>query len=110
MIKRRKNLEKDIAYDRIETLIDRAREYMYDDYKLAKRYVFLAKRIAERYRLKIPKELKLIFCKKCLYPYRPDKFRVRTNKSRVVITCLNCGEERRVPIRPTKPEKKGVKS
>lgn len=106
MIKRRKNVEKNIAHERVEILINRARNYMYQDYKLARRYISLAKRIAERYRIKIPKELKLIFCKKCLYPYRSDKFRVRVNKSRVVITCLNCGEERRVPIRPTKTEKR----
>lgn len=102
MIKRRKNVEKNIAHERIEILIKRARDYMYNDYKLARRYVSLAKRIAERYRIKIPKEHKLIFCKKCLYPYRSDRFRVRVNKSRVIITCLNCGEEKKVPIRPTK--------
>lgn len=104
MIKRRKNLEKNIAHERIEILVNRASERMYNDYTLARRYISLAKRIAERYRIKIPKEFKLVFCKKCLYPYRPDKFRVRVKKSRVIITCLNCGNERRVPIRPEKPK------
>lgn len=106
MIKRRKNLEKSIAYERIEILINRARDYIHKDYDLARRYISLAKRIGERYRIKIPKEYKMVFCKKCLYPYRSDKFRVRVSKSRVVITCINCGEERRVPIRPAKPKKK----
>ncbi|MFP3909084.1 MAG: ribonuclease P protein component 4 [Halobacteriota archaeon] len=102
MIKRRKNLEKNIAHERIEILVDRARRYMNEDYDLSRRYISLAKRIGERYRVKIPKELKITFCKKCLYPYRSDKFQVRVRKSRVIITCLNCGEERRVPIRPLK--------
>ncbi|MFO7967510.1 MAG: ribonuclease P [Archaeoglobaceae archaeon] len=106
MIKRRKNLEKNIAYKRIEILINRARDQMHNDYKLARNYVSLAKRTAERYRIKISKEHKLVFCKKCLYPYRSDKFRVRVNKSRAIITCLNCGKKKRVPIRPAKPKKK----
>ncbi len=106
MIKRKKNLEKNIAHERIEILINRAKNYVYSDYKLARRYISLAKRIAERYRIKIPKEHKLVFCKNCLYPYRSDKFRVRVKKSRVVVTCLNCGEEKRVPIRPVKTKTK----
>ncbi len=105
MIKRKKSLEKNIAYERIGALIKRARNYMYKDYTLSRRYISLAKRISERYRIKISKENRMIFCKKCLYPYRSDKYRVRVNKSRAIITCLNCGEERRVPIRPLKPHK-----
>jgi len=101
VIKRDKKRESRIAKERVVYLIKRAEEWKNKDYELARRYVELAKRIAMRYRVRIPKELKTIYCKKCLYPYKEGKFRVRVRKRRVIITCLNCGFERRIPIRQT---------
>ncbi len=100
MLKREKKLERKIANERIRILIEKAEKMKFEDYELAKRYIKLAKKISMKYRVRIPKELKIKFCKKCLYPYKLDKFRVRVRKSRVIITCLNCGFERRIPIRP----------
>lgn len=100
MLKREKKLERKIASERIEILFRLMEETKREDYDLARRYVELAKRIAMKYRIKIPKEFKLKFCKKCLYPYKEGRFRVRIAKSRVIITCLNCGYVKRVPIRP----------
>lgn len=102
MLRREKKLERQIALERIKILLERAQKIKNEDYELARRYVELARRIATRYRVRIPKELKITFCKKCLYPYRSDRIRVRVRKSRVIITCLNCGYEKRVPIRPKK--------
>lgn len=102
MLKREKKLERKIANERIRILIEKAEKMKVEDYELARRYVELAKKISMRYRVRIPKELKVKFCKKCFYPYKLGKFRVRVRKSRVIITCLNCGFERRIPIRPKK--------
>ena len=102
MIKRDKKRESRIAKERVAYLIGRAEEYKTKDYELARRYVELAKRIAMRYRVRIPKELKMTYCKKCLYPYREGRFRVRIRKSRVIVTCLNCGYVRRIPITRTR--------
>ena len=99
MIKRDKKRESRIAKERVRYLIRRAEEYKTKDYELARRYVELAKRIAMKYRVRIPRDLKMTYCKKCLYPYREGKFRVRIRKSRVIVTCLNCGYVRRFPIR-----------
>ncbi|RLI88522.1 MAG: ribonuclease P [Archaeoglobales archaeon] len=99
MLRREKKLEKEIALRRINLLLGKAQEIKFEDYELARRYVELARKIAMRYRVRIPKELRL-YCKKCGYPYRHDRLRVRVSKSRVIITCLNCGFVRRVPIRP----------
>jgi ribonuclease P protein subunit RPR2 len=104
MLKREKKLEKKIALERIEILLNRAQKIKFEDYELARRYVELARRIATKYRLRIPKEMRQ-FCKKCGYPYRHDRIRVRVAKSRIIITCLNCGFVRRIPIRPKKPRK-----
>lgn len=100
MIKRDKKKESRIARERVMYLIKRAENWKNKDYDLSRRYIELAKKIAMRYRIRIPRELKIIYCKKCLYPYRDGKFRVRVRKGRVIITCLNCGYERRIPIKP----------
>jgi ribonuclease P protein subunit RPR2 len=100
MLRREKRLERKIAKERIEILFKMMEKMKDEDYELARRYVELARRIAMKYRLKLPKRFKVLFCKKCLYPYKSGRFRVRVRKSRVIITCLNCGYERRIPIRP----------
>ena len=109
MLKREKRLERRIAKERIRILFEIMEKMKDEDYELARRYVELARRIAMKYRLKLPKRYKLLFCKKCLYPYREGRFRVRVRKSRVIITCLNCGYERRIPIRPKRIKKQNKK-
>ncbi|MEM0215810.1 MAG: ribonuclease P [Archaeoglobaceae archaeon] len=99
MLKREKRREKEIALERVVYLIKRAEEFKNIDYELSRRYIELSKKIATKYRVRIPKEYKLYFCKKCLYPYKSDKFRVRINKSAVVITCLNCMHVRRFQLK-----------
>lgn len=99
MIWRDKKREAKIARERVEYLIRRAIEWKGRDYELARRYVELAKKIAMRYRVRIPKELKSTYCKKCLYPYTSEKLRVRVKKGRVVVKCLNCGFEKRIKIK-----------
>jgi ribonuclease P protein subunit RPR2 len=104
VIKRDKKLENRIARERIEILLERAEKYKNKDYGLARRYVELAKKISMRYKVRIPEKYRYAFCKKCYYPYKSDKIRIRIRKSRVIVTCLNCGFERRIPIRPKRPE------
>ncbi len=106
MLKRDKKIEKELAMSRIEKLLKLAENVKFEDYELARRYVELSRRIASRYRVRIPRELRN-FCKKCFYPYRHDRIRVRVKKDRVIITCLNCGYIRRIPLKPktsVKPE------
>ncbi len=109
MLRREKRLEKRIAKERIRILFEMMERMKHEDYELARRYVELARRIAMKYRLKLPKRYKILFCKKCMYPYVEGKFRVRIRKSRVIITCLNCGFERRIPIKPKKQKYKKEK-
>ncbi|MCS7129991.1 MAG: ribonuclease P [Archaeoglobaceae archaeon] len=99
MLKREKEREREIAKERIVYLIERAEKFKNVDYELSRRYVELARKIAMKYRVRIPKKLKLYFCKKCLYPYKSGRFRVRINKSTVIITCLNCMHIRRFQLR-----------
>lgn len=99
VLKREKDREREIAMERTIYLIERAEKFKNIDYELARRYVELATRIAMKYRVRIPKKFKLYFCKKCLYPYKAGRFRVRIYKSTVVITCLNCMNIRRFQLR-----------
>jgi len=99
VLKREKRREREIALERIVYLIERAEKFKNIDYELSRRYVELARRISTRYRVRIPRELKMRFCKKCLYPYKAGHFRVRLNKSAVIVTCLNCMHVRRYQLR-----------
>ncbi len=99
MLKREREKERQIAMERIIYLIERAQRFKNIDYELARRYIELARNISMKYRVRIPKKYKLLFCKKCLYPYRSDRFRVRIHKSSVIITCLNCSNVRRFQLR-----------
>lgn len=87
-----------IAAERIERLSDLAREASIecqDD--RAREYVRLARRVAERHRLKLPQHFKRFTCDACDRYQRPGKnARVRLQDGHVVITC-DCGAQARHP-------------
>ncbi|MEA1904525.1 MAG: ribonuclease P [Candidatus Hadarchaeota archaeon] len=105
----RRNRQKAIALERVERLLELARQIFKDRPKLAHRYVELAWRLKTRHNLKLPQRLKLKFCRKCRSPWIPGvTCRVRTRAKRpphVVITCLQCSYEKRIPYKPRKTKK-----
>jgi ribonuclease P protein subunit RPR2 len=91
----KKQAAKEIAKERIRLLIDHAlREGLYDDI-LANNQSRLAKRIAMRMRLRLPYEIRQLYCKRCKQFILPGlSSRIRTGRSRlkaIRITCLKCG-------------------
>ena len=67
--------------------------------KMADRYVYLARKISMKNKVRIPSELKRRFCKYCYCYLRQGKnVRVRRNKKGIVYTCLNCKKQMRFPI------------
>ncbi|MBI2109938.1 ribonuclease P [Candidatus Woesearchaeota archaeon] len=55
------------------------------------RYVKLARRIAMKFQIKLPIELKRKFCKHCNAFLKPGmNCRIRINKSRVIYYCFKC--------------------
>ncbi len=78
-----------IASERIEILFREAK--LNPEY--ANRYVFLARKLAMKLNVKIPKEYKMRFCHKCYHYFSPGKFQVRTNArtKAVEYTCKDCG-------------------
>ncbi len=88
-----------LARERIEILFERAREFFPVDPALSDRCVDLARRIAMRQRVRIPRELRRRFCRRCsayLVPGSTQRIRVRRGK--VVSTCLKCRSHRRYRV------------
>lgn len=90
-----------VANERIEILVDQARQMVEKNEHLSKRYVSLARKISERTKVRIPSEMKRYLCKSCgiaLVPGRNARVRLHAAKSGRVITCLSCGAVKRYPI------------
>lgn len=84
--------------DRLESLASEAASAGNDD--LAREYVKLARRVAERHRLSLPRSLRWFTCDACdryLLPGRNAT--VRTRSAHVVVTC-ECGAQNRHPYDP----------
>jgi len=88
-----KQQEKQIASERIDILVNTALKEK--DEVLAAGQAWRAKKIAMRFRVRMPYEARQLFCKKCkafIVPGRSARVRVGRAKTRAVrITCLKCG-------------------
>lgn len=99
---------KQIAKSRMEYLLERAHQVFPKKKELANRYAYLAKRYAQRARLKIPPEWKYRLCNKCkkfLYPGINCRTRMQTRKgkgSHVSLTCFECNRTTRYYIKTKK--------
>jgi len=93
---------KKIALERMEILIDNALSNAKTNPKLAQRQALLAKKISMRHKVKMPYELRMVFCKKCksfIAPGINSKIRVgRSAIKSIRITCNFCGHTYRKVI------------
>ena len=87
-----------IAAKRIDRLHELARAAIADgEDDRAREYVRLARRVAERQRLSLPRQFRRFTCDRCDAYLRPGRnARVRTRSGYVVVTC-DCGEHARYP-------------
>lgn len=87
-----------VAEERIERLQELAAEAAREgEEERAKGYVRLARRIAERHRLQLPREFVRFTCDACDRYLVPGKnARVRLQDGHVVVTC-DCGHQARYP-------------
>ena len=84
-----------IAKQRIEELFFQAEEA--ESRNLSNRYVSLAKKISLKHKVPFTKKQKENFCKKCENYLKAGKnSRIRLNKGKKVVKCLNCGNIRRL--------------
>jgi len=108
-VSKRKDIKK-IAKQRIRILFEQAEKVFKKDPKLADRYVAIARRIAMKARVRIPKELKRRFCKHCYAYLVPGvNCRVRLVGQKVVYYCFKCKKYMRFPYIKEKKERKKEK-
>ena len=89
-----------IARERIQILFKEADEIASKDISLANRYVELARKIGMRFNIRLPRELKRKFCRKCYCYLKPGvTSKHRTKKGFVEIICKNCGHVNRYPLK-----------
>jgi ribonuclease P protein subunit RPR2 len=114
MAKRNRNYRfiiKNIANNRINYLFQRAHDIFPENKLLANRYTYLARRYAQRAKIKIPYEWQKRICKKCkkfLYPGLNYRVRMHSHKgkgSHVSLTCLECTKTTRYFIKTLRPKK-----
>ncbi len=88
-----------LSLERIVRLFELAEEEHILHPKRSDRYVQMARRISTRIRIRIPRHLKRLFCKRCGCYLSPSKARVRLREGRLTVTCLGCGLQMRYPYR-----------
>ena len=93
---RRKGLVQGIAEERIRILFCLAEEFCEKEPSRSKQYIQLALRIASRNKAKIPKELKLHYCKKCNCFLNEKNSKVEKQEKMAKIACKECGFERKL--------------
>ncbi len=101
--------QKALAKERIKRLFEMADKSFRKDPDRSHRYVQLARKIGMRYNVRIPREMRTMFCKKC-YKYLKaninSRVRTRSTQGAVVVTCLECGHVMRYPYGKEKRRKK----
>jgi len=93
----------EIAMERVRILFRLAEEAFPTAPARAQRYVDLARKIAMRARLSLPRDLRRRVCRRCnafLVPGYTSRTRVRQRREpHITITCLKCGAVTRIPLR-----------
>ncbi|MEM5793193.1 MAG: ribonuclease P [Candidatus Aenigmatarchaeota archaeon] len=89
----------EIAKERIEILFNLAKENIKNHPERSRRYIQLARKIGMRYNIRLSKEKKVLFCKKCnslLAEGNYEELEKKIPKIKL-IKCLNCGEVKKIP-------------
>jgi len=100
-----KKIAKQIAISRMNFLFQKAHDIFETDKNLANRYAYLARRYAQRARIKVPTIWKKRICHKCksfLYPGLNSRTRLHSKKGKgthISMTCLECNNTTRYFIK-----------
>ena len=90
-----KPILKEIAIERMQILIDNAISNAKENPELSQRQALLARKISMRHKVRMPYELRMVFCKKCksfIAPGLNSTIRLgRTSVMSIRITCNFCG-------------------
>jgi len=90
-----KLVAKKIAMERMEILIENAISNAKINPKLSQRQAYIARRISTRHKIRMPYNLRMVFCKKCksfIVPGINSRIRLgRTSVKSIRISCNLCG-------------------
>lgn len=96
-----------IARERIDILFKLAEESFKKHPERADRYVEMARNIATKYNMRMPRIWKRRFCKNCNKFLKPgSNCQIRLRDSCVTIKCLKCGNMVNVPYIKEKKDKR----
>ncbi|MHA1727764.1 MAG: ribonuclease P protein component 4 [Promethearchaeota archaeon] len=96
---RRYNIQKTLASERIEYLMEKAIKIYSSNSELANSYADLAKKYSMAVKVPIPSKYKKLICHKCkklMIPGISSRTRIQSRKkreSRYIITCLHCNHQ-----------------
>ncbi|MGI0047719.1 MAG: ribonuclease P protein component 4 [Nitrosotalea sp.] len=94
---------RDLIIERMQILIQNALSNARPDPELAERQASLAKRLSTKYRVRMPYELRMNFCKKCkkfIVPGFTSRIRLgRSDVKSIRITCKFCNHTYRKIIK-----------
>ena len=86
-----KKQQQKLALTEITAILTKAREVFDEKPDLAHKYAKKSRRMALKYKLRIPSNLRRRVCKNCFSFLVPGKnLRVRTTRGHVTYYCLNC--------------------
>lgn len=94
----KKKFIKRASAEAVEILLDQAEQAFASHPQRSRRYVQMAFALIKKNRIRLPREMRLRFCKKCLRYWMPDKTVTITFEPRrngMLFTCA-CGAKRRV--------------
>ncbi len=95
--KESKEKQKTLARQQINSLFTQAADIFSKDKALANRYVALARKIAMKFKIHLPRELKRQYCKHCYkYLRAGSNARIRIRAGKVIISCLECKKFTRI--------------
>ncbi|MFB3888650.1 MAG: ribonuclease P protein component 4 [Candidatus Bathyarchaeia archaeon] len=99
---------KQIARQRVQILFQQAAQVYKTNPQLAQRYVTTARKIAMAARTRLPPVYGRRFCRSCnafLVPGWSSRVRIKPQREpHVVVTCLKCGCQKRIPLKTKKKE------
>ena len=91
-----------IAMERMQILIDNAINNARTDPELSQRQASIARRISSKYKIRMPYDLRIVFCKKCksfIAPGLNSRIRLgRASVKSIRISCNFCGHTYRKVI------------
>ncbi|HWQ67026.1 MAG TPA: ribonuclease P protein component 4 [Methanospirillum sp.] len=97
--RRQKSDRRPLANERIQILFIQAARFFTENPAWSNRCVDLARRIAMKERVRIPRDLRRQYCRHCYTYFKPGvTVRTRIHRGRVVVTCESCGYQRRYPL------------